>query len=122
MGLFNRKKGQHEITEKEMTQFQMRLAQTLATTSKQLIWFFSINGVIWIWCSYILAFLGREQIAESLSSTVCEIIVGSLVAYLVTSTVENVFKFNSFGGRIRSREKENDDTSIIDDISQVPPD
>lgn len=123
MNLLKKDKGKREITKKELTQFQMRLYKTLATTSKQLIWLFAINGVIWIWCSYVLAFLGKDQIAESLSSTVCQVIIGTVGAYLVTSTIENVFKFNTFGGRIPTISADDElDASDIDDISQAPPD
>ncbi|MDE6041682.1 MAG: hypothetical protein K2F99_08915, partial [Muribaculaceae bacterium] len=76
--------------------FWVELKRTMATTSKQLVWLFSINGVIWIWCSYILAFMGKEQIAETLSGDVCKVIIGELGLYLVTSTVESVFKYNTF--------------------------
>ena len=117
----NRKKGKYEetpLTEKEMSQFKMRLYRTLATTSKQLIWFYAINGVAWIWCSYILAFLGKEQIAEALSSTVCEVIVGTSITYLVTSTVESVFKYNDFNGRLKSKPYDPD----LNDLAQAAPD
>ena len=108
-----------------MSVFRERMAKTLATTSKQLIWFFSINGAIWIWCSYILAFMGKDQVVESLSSTVCTVIIGTLVAYLVTSTVENVFHYNDFGGRLPSKPETPTKPQVPDidtDISQVAPD
>lgn len=68
-------------------------------TSKRLVWLLTINGILWIWSSYILAWMGKEQIAESLSSTVCTVILGELMTYLLTKTVENVFRYNpKFGG------------------------
>ena len=76
------------------------LAGNLMSTTKQLIWLFSINGILWIWCSYILAFMDKIQIAESLSSNVCTIVIGQRAMYLVTKTVENVFRYNDkLGGR-----------------------
>lgn len=72
------------------------LMETLQTTSKQLIWIFSINGILWIWCSYALAFMQRDQIAEALSTNVCTVIIGQMGMYLVSKTVENVFKYNNF--------------------------
>lgn len=75
-----------------------QMLNTLCTTSKQLVWLFSINGILWIWCSYILAFMGRDQIAESLSSNVCTIVLGQIGMYLISKTVENIFKYNNFGG------------------------
>ena len=97
MGLLH--KTNTETGEKERTSFGAALSRTFATTSKQLIWVFSINGILWIWCSYVLAFMGKDQIAESLSSNVCTVIIGQLVAFLVTKTIENVFRYNDFGGK-----------------------
>lgn len=34
---------------------------------KIIVWVCILNGLAWVWCSYILALLGREQIAEALS-------------------------------------------------------
>ena len=67
-------------------------AKNLLTTTKQLIWWFAINGTIWIYFSYILAFTDHPQIAESLSSNVCTVVIGSFVLYVVSKTIENVFK------------------------------
>jgi len=36
-------------------------------TTKKMIWVCLINGFAWVWCSYILAYLDKTQIAESLS-------------------------------------------------------
>mgnify|MGYP000791893279 CR=1 FL=1 len=36
------------------------------TTTKCIVWACLINGIGWVWCSYVLAFLGRTEIAESL--------------------------------------------------------
>ena len=75
------------------------LAANLMSTTKQLVWLFSINGILWIWCSYVLAFMDKVQIAESLSSNVCTVVLGKLGMYLITKTVENVFRYNNFGGK-----------------------
>lgn len=84
--------------DKQKSGFANVLASTLATTSKQLIWIFSINGIAWIWCSYILAFMGKDQIAEALSGNVCTVIIGQMGCYLITKTVENVFQYNDIFG------------------------
>lgn len=90
----NRKKSKQENRAKRLESFYTHLAQTLETTSKQLVWIFSINGILWIWCSYILAFMKRDTIAEQLSSNVCTVIIGQLGFYLISKTVENVFRYN----------------------------
>lgn len=38
--------------------------------------------------SYILAFLGREQIAETLSGDICQVIIGTILGYLAKSFFE----------------------------------
>ena len=48
-----------------------------------------------MWCSYVLAWFDKVSIAESLSSTVTEVIVGTTLGYLVTKTIENVSKYGS---------------------------
>lgn len=57
--------------------------------------FILINCMSMMWCSYILAWFDRITIAETLSSTVADVIVGTIVAYLCTKTIENVSKYGS---------------------------
>ena len=52
-----------------------------------------INACGWVWCSYILAYLGRYEIAESLSQTAVTAILGAFISYAVKSAVENVNKY-----------------------------
>lgn len=54
------------------------------------------NGVAWVWCSYVLAFMGHETIAESLSQVALAEIVGVVVAYAVKSLLENLSKNNNW--------------------------
>lgn len=78
----------------------------LETTTKQVVWWMLINGTVWIYLSYILAYLGRDDIAESLSRVVAADIIGTVGFYCLKSTVENVFKNNEFSA-VR---KKNDNT------------
>jgi hypothetical protein len=52
-----------------------------------------LNACAWVWCSYILAYLGRYEIAEMLSQTALTAILGTFISYAVKSTVENVNKY-----------------------------
>lgn len=63
-------------------------------TSKTIVWICLANGLAWVWCSYILAWLDRIQIAESLSSVAVTEIIGVVAAYCVKSAVENLSKHN----------------------------
>lgn len=57
--------------------------------------FILINSVLMMWCSYILAWFDKVSIAETLSSTVADVIIGTIIAYLCSKTIENVSKYGS---------------------------
>ena len=61
--------------------------------TKVIVLILLINAIAWVWCSYGLAFLGRYEIAESLSQTAMTTILGTVIAYCTKSTVENVNKY-----------------------------
>lgn len=54
------------------------------------------HGILCITASYILAFMGRDMIAESLSETVVREIIAPLIAYAIKSCIENVSKYNGW--------------------------
>lgn len=66
------------------------------TTMKVIVLFCLLNGFAWVWCSYILAWQGREQIAESLSQVALTEIIGVVLVYAVKSVFENLSKNNSW--------------------------
>ena len=45
-------------------------------------------GCLWITASYVLAFMGQPQIAESLSSTVATVIIATILGYLCKAYFE----------------------------------
>ena len=63
---------------------------------KRLVDFLVLNGVAWVWCSYLLAYLGREQIAESLSNKSVDSVIAVAFAYAIKSLCENTLKYNDF--------------------------
>lgn len=63
-------------------------------TMKRVIWACLLNGFAWVWCSYILAYLDKVQIAESLSQVAVTEIIGVVLAYAIKSAVENLSKNN----------------------------
>ncbi len=63
-------------------------------TTKKVIWACLANGFLWVWCSYILAYLDKMQIAESLSQVAVTEIIGVVLAYCVKSAIENLSKNN----------------------------
>lgn len=64
----------------------------LDSYTKVIVMVIVINACAWVWCSYILAYLGRFEIAESLSQTAVTAILGAFISYAVKSAVENVNK------------------------------
>ena len=46
--------------------------------------------------SYILALLGRDDIAESLSKVIVSEIIAVILGYMCKALIENVFKHNEF--------------------------
>lgn len=70
-------------------------------TMKKVVWFCLANGIAWVWCSYLLAYLGRAQIAESLSKLAITEIVGVILIYALKSLFENLSKNNEWPDRKR---------------------
>lgn len=68
-------------------------------TMKRVIWVCLLNGIAWVWCSYILAYMDKVQIAESLSQVAVTEIIGVVLAYAVKSAVENLSKNNRWPDR-----------------------
>jgi len=66
------------------------------TTTKKIVWVCLINGILWVWCSYILAALDKLQIAESLSQVAVTEIVGVVLVYALKSLIENLSKHNTW--------------------------
>lgn len=58
------------------------------TYTKKWLTIILINGIIWVYLSYILAFLGREQIAETLSVQAIISIIATIIGYFAKSAFE----------------------------------
>lgn len=69
------------------------------TTTKRVVWLCLVNGFAWVWCSYVLAYLGRAEIAESLSRAAVTEIIGAVLVYALKSLAENLSKHNSWPDR-----------------------
>lgn len=69
--------------------------------AKRLLNFLVINCILMMWASYFLAYIGMDQIAETLSATACNAVIVPVTGYLVKSVIENVSKYgwNTGGGR-----------------------
>ena len=68
-------------------------APRIDTFTKLAVAVILINAVAWVWCSYGLAYLGRYEIAASLSEAAIDTLLGTFVTYAVKSAAENVSKY-----------------------------
>lgn len=69
------------------------------TTTKRIVWLCLVNGIAWVWCSYLLAYLGRSEIAQSLSQVALKEILGVVLAYCAKSLFENLSQNNKWPDR-----------------------
>lgn len=84
------------------------------TTTKKVIGICLINGILWVWCSYLLAYLGRPEIAEDLSKVAVTEIIAVVLVYCLKSLFENLAKNNDWLNKsdIVSQTKNKDDCPI----------
>jgi hypothetical protein len=61
------------------------------TFTKKAVTVILIVSLIDLQLSYILAFMGKEQIAESLSSTIADTIIGVMLGYFLKALFETFF-------------------------------
>lgn len=64
----------------------------LTTFTKKTVTVILIISLIDLQLSYILAFMGKEQIAESLSSTIANTIIGVMLGYFLKALFETFFE------------------------------
>lgn len=76
----------------------------------RLLWF----GCIWVTWSYILATLGKTDIAESLSQTVAQVIIATVLGYLLKAFFETYSQKKN-----EMKEKEIKSKYQSDDSNQV---
>lgn len=66
------------------------------TTTKLIVIFCLVNGILWVWCSYLLAYLDRTKIAEELSKVAVTEIIAVVLIYCLKSLFENLAKYNDW--------------------------
>lgn len=64
----------------------------LKTFTKKAVAIILVVSLIDLQLSYILAFMGKEQIAEALSSTIAETVIGVMLGYFLKSLFETFFE------------------------------
>ena len=71
---------------------QTKYGKWLETYTKKAVTLILAVSLIDLQLSYILAFLGKEQIAESLSTTIADTIVGVMLGYFLKALFETFFE------------------------------
>lgn len=69
------------------------------TTTHKIVWLCLINGILWVWCSYVLAWFGKTEIAQELSVAAVTEIVGVVLVYCTKALFEKTKKFGSVGAK-----------------------
>ena len=95
------------------------------TTMKWVVLLCLLNGFAWVWCSYILAFNDKGQIAESLSQVAITEIIGVVLVYAVKALIENLSKNNSWpdkpgGKRLEGNIQKTIETDSGIEVEQAP--
>lgn len=72
---------------------------------KAIVWFCLCNGCGWVWCSYLLAYIGREEIAQSLSQVAITEIVAVVLAYAGKALFEQLSKNNKWPDKPAEKEE-----------------
>lgn len=80
-------------TEFEVVKMKDKTYQKWLTTfTKRAVAIILIVSLVDLQLSYVLAFLGREEIAESLSSEIATTIIGVMLGYFVKALFETFFE------------------------------
>lgn len=85
---------------------QSKRLQMFDTFMKVVTFMIVFHGLTMVTLSYILAFMDKIQIAESLSQTVVTEIIAPFTVYGITKTVENVSKYNNWVEMLTSKNRE----------------
>ena len=92
-----KKKGQKKL--EETVKQENKRWNAFNTYTKAILTFVLINSELQIWASYLLAYLGKDAIAESLSEQVVIVIIGGLIPYFAKSLIENLSKRTTLFGK-----------------------
>ena len=63
------------------------------TFTKQMVKEIIHHAIVWVYLTYLLAYLGKTDVAENLSITVVKVIIYTFISYATKALFENVFKY-----------------------------
>lgn len=65
------------------------------------------NSILMMWASYVLAYIGKADIAEALSKTIAGSVIAVAIGYFAKSALENISKYTTAFGENILPENEN---------------
>ena len=86
----------------------------LKTFTKKAVAIILVVSLVDLQLSYVLAFMGQVQIAESLSSTIASTVVGVMLGYFLKALFETFFEKRE--ERLRSKEGIHEDSVDIEEV------
>ena len=86
----------------------------LETYTKRAVAVILAVSLIDLQLSYVLAFMGQVQVAESLSSTIASTVVGVMLGYFLKALFETFFEKRE--ERLRSKEGIHEDSVDIEEV------
>lgn len=87
-----------------------KYSEWLVTFTKKAVTAILIFSIIDLQLSYVLAFMGKDQIAESLSSNIATTIIGVMIGYFFKSLFETFFEERE--KRLRRERKDNNNFNM----------
>lgn len=124
MGIFKSIKQHHDSYKRKMRRRKnakkKKKLQNIdgGSYTKNIVSFILYNSVIWVYLTYILAFMDKHEIAEQLSIVIVKVIIYTVLSYLIKALVENVFKFN-FLGKVPKNPYVDEEVTVSSDNSEV---
>ncbi len=94
-----KRKKKVSLFSKIKTALQNRANKKDTEYSKRMLTKVTNHCILMMWGTYVLAWCGRAEIAESLSKTIATAIIGIIVPYFAKSLFENLSKHNAFGNK-----------------------
>lgn len=106
------KKKKVKLTSRIANFFKSISAKREKEYSKRLLTRIVNSSILMMWGTYVLAWYGKTEIAETLSKTIAASIIAVVVGYLAKSVIENISKHTDTFGK-------NDKVSVEEIIKQA---
>lgn len=107
----------HKHMTRALTFFKRISKKREAEYSKRLLNRIVNSSILMMWATYILAWCGKTEVAETLSKTIATSIIAVVVGYLAKSVIENISKHTDTFGKNNNITYENFTDTPDDEIN-----